>query len=161
VNRLLLGLALVVTPLTAQQPRSFEPIDSGKVIRFQVAGVVNHGRLLMPLTMGSDSVRYCRFPGPPCQPPIEPWQIGRLQPSMLEHLDVQVGTKAAKGAWIGGVVGAVLGYVAAGFARGFCEGGSSCPSDTDVAFIILTNTAVTAGIGALIGSGSAKLERRF
>jgi hypothetical protein len=82
-----------------------------------------------------------------------------MVPGALEHLDVQVGNKAVKGAWIGGVLGVIVGYVGAGFARGFCE--YDCPSDLELGFAVMVNTGIWAGVGAIIGSGSAKLERRF
>jgi hypothetical protein len=158
VNRLLLGLALVVTPLVGQQPRSFEPIDSGKVIRFQASGVVARGRLLAPLAVSSDSVVYCRFPGPPCLPPIEARQVGHLRLASLDHLDVQVGNHARKGAWIGGAVGTIFTFLAVA-AQGLCE--YDCLSDTELAFRAAISVATWSGIGALIGSGSPRMQRVF
>ena len=101
-------LALFASPLGAQLPRDLQPIDSGKVIRFQAGGVVMRGRLLEPLRFNADSARFCRIPGPPCQGHLESWQVGWLHPTVLEHLEVQVGTNAWKGARIGAVVGALL-----------------------------------------------------
>ena len=150
-------LTLFTLPLGAQ--RSFEPVDSGKVIRFQAGGVVARGRLLAPLTATSDSVAYCRFPGPPCQQPIAAVQLGQLRPATLEHLEVQVGNKAVKGAWIGGVVGTVFTFVGIVVASGFCE--YDCPSDTDLAFRAVVSVGVWSSLGALIGSGSPRMERRF
>jgi hypothetical protein len=153
------ALAVLATPLAAQAPRSFEPIDSGKVIRFQAGGITMRGRLLAPLRATSDSVAYCRFPGPPCVPPTEQWQVGHVRPATLEHLEVQVGNKAMKGARIGGVIGAVFSFVGVAVTQGFCDG--DCASDMELVFAAVVNTAAWASIGALIGSGSPKLERRF
>lgn len=155
--RLTIFLALCAAPLHAQ--RNFAPVDSGKVIRFQSGSVVVRGRLLAPLTATTDSVAYCRFPGPPCQPPMEPRQVGQLYPATLEHLDVQVGNKAVKGAWIGGIFGTVFTFVGIAVASGFCE--YDCPSDMDLAFRGVVSIGVWASLGALIGSGSPKMERVF
>jgi hypothetical protein len=114
---------------------------------------------LAPLLASSDSVAYCRFPGPPCVAPIEPRQLGQLRPATLEHLEVQVGNKAVQGAWIGGVVGGLFSVVIIGVAGSFCE--YQCPSDMDYLFRLTVATGVWAGVGALIGSGSPKMERRF
>ena len=155
----MLAILLLPGPLTAQAQRRFEPVDSGMVIRFQAGGKVLRGRLLGPLSMSTDSVAYCRFPGPPCNRQVEPRQVGQLRPATLEHLDVQVGNKAVKGAWVGGMVGAVFSFVGVAVTQGFCE--HDCASDMELVVTATVNTAVWAGIGALIGSGSSKLERRF
>lgn len=152
-------LVLFATPLGAQVPRDLQPIDSGKVIRFQAGGVVARGRLLAPLTATSDSVAYCRFPGPPCQPPTVAGQVGQLRPATLEHLEVQIGNRARKGAWIGGVFGAVFSFVGVAVSQGFCE--YNCLGDMELVFRATVVTAAWAGIGALIGSGSPRMERVF
>jgi hypothetical protein len=156
--RLLLAISMFAAPLAAQQ-HSFVPVDSGKVIRFQAGGVVTHGRLLMPLTLTSESVAFCRFPGPPCVPPVEPWQVGQLFPATLEHLEVQIGNKAVKGAWIGGVLGGATSFLLVSLGGAWCE--YDCPSDMDLVFRAVVNTGIWAGVGALIGSGSPRMERRF
>jgi hypothetical protein len=160
LRRLLVSLLLLALPLVAQQPRAFEPVDSGKVIRFQVGGVVARGRMLTTLHSTSDSAMYCRLPGPPCAGQVEPWQVGWVRPATLEQLEVQVGTNTAKGARIGAVVGALLTFASYSIAAGFCE--SQCPSNTEV---IVSSGLIGglwgAGIGALYGSGSARMERRF
>jgi hypothetical protein len=154
------AMLLGVAPLTAQQPRTFEPIDSGQVIRFQVRGVVARGRLLSTLHHTSDSVSYCRLPGPPCSGQIESWQVGWVQPRVLEGLEAQVGTNAAKGARIGIVVGSLLTLAGYGLGQSFCE--YQCLSDTDILIrSLLIGSAWGGGIGALFGSGSARMERRF
>ena len=154
------AMILGVATLGAQQPRTFEPVDSGKVIRFQAGGVVARGRLLSTLLPTSDSARYCRLPGPPCAGQVEPWQVGWVRPATLEQLEVQVGTNAARGARIGAVVGALLTFGSYGLAASFCE--YQCPSDGE---IIVKSGIIGglwgAGIGALFGSGSARMERRF
>ena len=157
VRCLMLAILLRPGPLTAQAQRHFEPVDSGMVIRFQAGGVVTRGRLLAPLTALSDSAAFCRFPGPPCQYPIEPWQLGQVRPSALERLDVQVGTRAAKGATIGGIAGVLLPITLLRL------WGWGCSTGCDGLFLRATITTglFGAGVGALIGSGSPKLERRF
>lgn len=154
-----LAFLLCAAALEPQPPPGFTPVDSGRVIRFQAGGRLTRGRLLTPLTASSDSVAFCRFPGPPCQRPIEPWQVGYVRPADLEHLEAQVGNKVVKGAWIGGVVGAVFSFVGVAITQGFCE--YDCASDMELVFAATVNTAAWASIGALIGSGSPRMERRF
>jgi hypothetical protein len=91
---------------------------------------------------------------------VESWQEVWVHPTVLEHLDVQVGTNAAKGARIGAVVGVLLTFGAYGLGGAFCE--YQCLSDTEIlirsAFI---GSLWGGGIGALYGSGSPRMERRF
>jgi hypothetical protein len=130
------------------------------VVRGFIGSTEIRGRLLAPLRAGADSAQLCRHPGPPCTGRVEPWQVGWLVPSTLDHLDVQVGTRATHGAIIGGLIGTALAVVGAGFATGFCEW--DCPSTGELlfrgtAFVVLPS----AGIGALIGSGFPRFARRF
>ena len=160
MHRILFALLLSTMPVAAQQPRRFEPVDSGKVIRFQAGGVVVHGRMLTTLLPSSDSARFCRLPGPPCAGQVEPWQVGWVRPATLEHLEVQAGTNAGQGAKIGAIFGALLTFGAYALASSFCE--YQCPSDGEV---IVKSGMIGglwgAGVGALFGSGSARMERRF
>ena len=160
MRRLICALIVLIAPLGAQQPRSFAPVDSGKVIRFQAGGVIVRGRLLTAMRPGDDSTKFCRMPGPPCMGQVEPWQVGWVQPSVLEGLEVQVGNHAVKGARIGAVVGILLTFGAYKAVQGFCE--SQCPSNAEVVVAsALVGGLWGGGIGALYGSGSARMERRF
>lgn len=156
----ILACCVTATPVVAQQQKEFAPVDSGKVVRFEAGGGMMRGRLLAPLTATADSVPFCRFPGPPCQGRLEPWQLGWVRPDALQHLDVQVGTRAEKGAWIGGVIGVVLTFAGATLANGFCE--YQCPSDARILIgSIVWGGLWGGGLGALIGSGSPRMEAVF
>lgn len=146
-------------PLGAQVPATMPPIDSGAVIRAWMGNAQVRGRLLQPLRPGADSVRYCRFPGPPCDIDPDPGQLGWLRPEQLEHLDRQIGTRARRGAWIGGVSGLVFAFVGASLAGAFCE--YDCDSGRETAFKMGVVVASSASLGALIGSAFPKMERVF
>ncbi|MCA9764264.1 MAG: hypothetical protein KC544_14175 [Gemmatimonadetes bacterium] len=151
---------VLVSAASAQRPDDPLVVDSGLVVRAWVGSVAARGRLLMPMHVATDSVAYCRFPGPPCVAPVQPHQVGWFHPREFDHLDVQVGTKARHGAWVGAVSGGlVIGGLAAAFS-GFCE--YRCPSDTEVLFKGLVGGGLVGGlVGALIGSGFPRFERRF
>ncbi len=146
--------------LSAQQPAARATVDSGLVVRAWVGDVETRGRLLAPMHGGRDSVLYCRYPGPPCAAPIQAAQLGWFHPDDLDHLDVQIGNRAGKGAWLGGIIGVALAIVGGGYAQSFCE--YQCPSDTEFLIRALVGGGlVGGGIGALIGSGFPRFERRF
>ncbi len=160
IGRLLAVAALVSGPLAAQGRDPRMAVDSGKVIRFDTGGVPLRGRLLAPLSSEVDSVPYCRFPGPPCDRSPTAGQVAWLNPASLRHLEVQVGTRAGKGAWIGGVIGVLLTFGGASLAQGFCE--YQCPSDAEVLLgSVIVGGFWGGGLGALIGSGFPRLEGRF
>ncbi len=163
MTRLLMCAVMLVSmtaSIEAQQPAARATVDSGLVVRAWVGDVETRGRLLAPMHAASDSVLYCRYPGPPCSVPIHSSQLGWFHPDDLDHLDVQIGNRAGKGAWVGGVIGVLLFQLGGAFAQGFCE--SQCPSDTDVLVgALVRGGLVGGGVGALIGSGFPRFERRF
>ena len=70
-------------------------------------------------------------------------------------------THAGKGAWIGALI---LGIPSAVFWTGFCEAvseGQGCDALDVVAGLTLAGAVVGAGVGALIGSTSARWELRY
>ncbi len=146
---------------SAQMPAGMAPIDSGRVVRAWTGDVAVRGRLLAPLDPAADSVRYCRYPGPPCGSAPEPTQVAWLVPGSVTHLDVAVGTRAVRGAWIGGVTQMLLTIAAVSFADGIDECLSCNHSTPEYLFAGLLGGAIGAGIGALIGSAFDKMERVY
>jgi hypothetical protein len=106
----------------------------------------------MPLQTESDTVRYCRYPGPACvddQP-----NNAEVRPvSQLRWVELQRGSRAAQGALIGagiGVAVVVLGRWA------FSDDDSPAPWTGERVAGAITFVALGAGIGALIGQKSAR-----
>ncbi len=146
---------------SAQMPAGMAPIDSGRVVRAWTGDVAVRGRLLAPLDPAADSVRYCRYPGPPCGANPAPTQVAWLVPSNVSHLDIAVGTRAVRGAWIGGITQMLLTMAAVSLADGLDECSSCNRSTTEYLFAGLAGGVIGAGIGALIGSGFDKMERVY
>jgi hypothetical protein len=153
-------MVLHTEPLAAQAGRLEVPVDSGLVIRLTRGDQMVRGRLLERVVAGTDSARVCRYPGPPCVNPVSPTQLATLSLSAWEHLDVQVGNRAQHGAVLGGIFGGLLTFGLAAFANGFCE--ANCPSDGEIFFkSMVLGGLVWGGVGAVIGSGFPRFERRF
>jgi hypothetical protein len=159
----LLLVITIVAPserVSAQSGRLETAVDSGLVIRLTRGEQMVRGRLLQRMAPAADSAHFCRFPGPPCFDPISPNQIATLSLADWEHLDVQVGNRAKKGAVLGGILGGLFTIVAAGYVSAFCD--YDCPGDGE----LLVKSAVLGGLfwggaGAVIGSGFPRFERRF
>lgn len=153
-------VAAAAAPLRAQVPATMPPVDSGLVVRAWLDSGQLRGRLLMTMRATDDSVRYCRFPGPPCDEPGSRSQPAWLALEELRHLDVQVGNKARRGAVTGGILGGIVSFLLGSLASGFCE--YDCPSDAEVLVTTLVVGGGTfAALGALIGSSLPRFERRF
>ncbi len=146
--------------VSAQAGRLETAVDSGLVIRLTRGEQMVRGRLLERMVPAADRALVCKYPGPPCIDPISPNQLATLSLADWDHLDVQVGNRAKKGAVLGGIVGALLGIGGASLARGFCE--RTCPSEGEVLFKgVVIGGLFSAGVGAVIGSGFPRFERRF
>ena len=144
----------------AQSGRLETAVDSGLVIRLTRGEQMVRGRLLERMVPAADHARVCKYPGPPCIDPISPTQLATLSLADWDHLDVQVGNRAKKGAVLGGILGALLGIGGASLARAFCE--RTCPSEGEVLFKgVVIGGLFSAGVGAVIGSGFPRFERRF
>lgn len=156
------ALALLGAPGAAGAQAIGAPVDSGMVVRMTRADTMVRARLLERLEAGMDSVRGCRYVGPPCGALLAPGQMVWLRPADWDHLDVQVGTKSRTGAWIGGVTMSLLlvgGYSAL---NGFCESDGCRRSPLEVLVGSATLGALLGGgIGAIIGSAFPRFERRF
>ncbi|MBA2292969.1 MAG: hypothetical protein H0W15_11005 [Gemmatimonadales bacterium] len=146
--------------LSAQVPVDMQAVDSGLVVRAWTDAGQVRGRLLMQLSSDSDSVLYCRFPGPSCEREFIAAQTAWLQLGGVRHLDVQVGNRWKKGAVIGGVFGGVIAALAWG-GPWFCEGTSCHRSTGEKVFQSVKSTVIMGALGALIGSAFPRFERRF
>jgi hypothetical protein len=150
-NVLLLGLG--VTPAVAQRVPITHPLDSGAVVRLTWRErPAQTGRLLAQLESTSDSVIYCRYPGPPCRSGsgsgVESQTTGELV-----RVEVPSGSRAARGALIGAGVGlAVLGLGRAAFTNP----DSPAPWTGVRVAGAITFVGLSAGVGALIGRTSTR-----
>jgi hypothetical protein len=156
---LMLLVAAAPVSLQAQVPATMPPVDSGLVVRAWLDTGQMRGRLLMPMRATDDSVRYCHFPGVPCDQRGARGATSWLKLDDIQHLDVQVGTRWQKGAWIGGIAGGILGGMAAGFAASLDGGTRSPEAASRLGFVI--GAAMYGGLGALIGSAFPRFERRY
>jgi hypothetical protein len=140
---------LAATSLSAQQidTAGFNRIqlDSGAVVRFHWRNGSEKARLLAPISRGSSEARYCRYPAPSCGSDVNPVRARPL--SALNGLDIRRGSRAGRGALVGGAAG-----LAGGLLIILGESLSDRPAD-DVPPVVLVAylTGVWAGLGALIG----------
>lgn len=143
----LLVLLLAAVPVSAQTPVT---ADSGTLVRMHTAAGPVVGRLTAGLTATDSVVRFCAYPGPPCdrQGGLE----GRraLSRDAISRIELSQGNHGKRGAVIGGVFGALIGGGLGSFAAAMC----SCRSQ---AVGVVTGGVATglvfAGIGATLGSG--------
>lgn len=147
--------------VSAQVPVDMQGVDSGLVVRAWLDSGQLRGRLLQPMHAGADSVGYCRFPGPPCDGAFAASQAAWLHLDRVQHLDVQVGNRWKKGAWIGGISGALFGVLAAGLATSFCDNSCHVSRGEATLYGLVAGGAMHGVIGALIGSTFPRFERRF
>lgn len=102
--------------VAAQTALLFLPIDSGRVVRFQLhGGDVQRGRLLAPLCPTSIRMVFCWYPGHPCTAG-DSAGIGSVLTADLSRLDVVAGTRWRTGALIGALFGIPAGAVGHAFA---------------------------------------------
>jgi hypothetical protein len=146
-------LILGVTSRTALAQGSpvTQPLDSGTVVRLMwQKEPARVGRLLAPLQPASDSVVYCRYPGPPCSSSPSSGREVRLT-AELTRVEISHGSRAGRGALIGAGIGvAVLGLGRIAFA----DQDSPAPATGQRVAGAITFVALSAGVGALIGRGS-------
>jgi hypothetical protein len=149
----LLIFGFAASSLAAQQVPVSQPLDSGSVVRLAWReGPKRIGRLLAPLTPESDAVVYCRYPGPPCGHgwPANP----EIRPAReLVSVEVRHGDRAGRGA----ILGVGVGIAILGLGRwAFADADSPAPLTGQRATGAAIFVALAAGIGALIGRGSAR-----
>ncbi len=145
-----------VTPASAQTPRPSVPVDSGKLVRMHTASQIITGRLTARFGTSDDSLRYCRYPGPPCAGQEDSVAMRTIAAGQVQWLEVSNGTRWRKGATIGGLVGAALGGISTSFLISFCET-SDCRSKSYrnrvVALGVLSGALTSGALGAIWGAG--------
>jgi hypothetical protein len=144
---------LSITPALAQGAPVTNPVDSGAVVRLTWReGPVRIGKLLTTLERASDSVAYCRYPGPPCSSG-SPSGMEARPTAELVRVELPRGSRASRGAVIGAGVGAAV----LGLGRlAFADQDSPAPSTGARVAGAITFVALSAGVGALIGRGSTR-----
>ncbi len=143
-------LCLCGTPLAAQRPVISTTVDSGTIVRAHLADDEVTGRVLRGFWPISDSLVLCRYPGNPCTATDSLGRVA-IASARLVRLDRRVGTRAGRGAMIGGAIGVALGGMLATFYDANCES-SDCRRTGTVTFALLT--LVGAVLGAGFGSGT-------
>src|SRR5437763_237157 len=99
-----LSLALMVLPRAAlsQGVTAHPVVDSGVLIRIHTATATSVGRLLAPASRADSVIRYCRYPGPPCDT-RDSLGVYSVPVADVLQLEVQHGTGAGHHALVGGV----------------------------------------------------------
>lgn len=146
-------LGLVGRGASAQGAPVTQPLDSGSVVRLMwQKEPARVGKLVAPLRADSDSVAYCRYPGPACSSSSTSGK--EIRPTAdLTRVEISHGSQAGRGALIGAGVGmAVLGVGRIAFA----DQDSPAPVTGERVAGAITFVALSAGVGALIGRGSAR-----
>jgi hypothetical protein len=147
-------VALVALPAVVAAQQS-SPVDSGTVVRFQMAtGATMRGRLLMPIRPSSPTITYCRYPGVPCRTGDDPG-VRTVDGPQVAHVHVADGSHWVRGGVIGGAIGAALGGAAISFANGICD-----TSDCRATGRRFAATTVALGLGLGIVFGSTSLRWR-
>lgn len=143
----LLSVLLVAFPLAAQAPVA---ADSGTLIRMHTAAGPVIGRLTSGLSATDNVVRFCAYPGPPCDMQGGAAGLRTLSLDAVSRIELSRGTYSKRGAAIGGVIGALIGGGIGSFGAAMC----GCRSQaTGIVLGGLTTGLLFAGIGALIGTG--------
>jgi hypothetical protein len=130
-----------------------QPLDSGSVVRLMWHREPPRvGKLLAPLQSASDSVAYCRYPGPACSSTSTSGM--EIRPTAdLTRVEISHGSRAGRGALIGAGVGvAVLGLGRLAFA----DQDSPAPWTGERVAGAITFVGISTGVGALIGRGSTR-----
>ncbi len=138
---------LLAAPLAAQAPVT---ADSGTLIRMHTPAGPVLGRLTAGLTATDTVVRFCAYPGPPCDRQGGLAGLRTLSRDAISRIELSRGNQGQRGAVFGGVIGALIGGGLGSFAATMC----SCRSQTTG--VITGGVAVGlvfAGIGGMLGSG--------
>ena len=117
------GLCLGTATYAAAQDRAPAVLDSGSVVRVHLAsGGPAVGRLLIPFTPASPSLRYCAYKSPGCRTSSD--FIHEVPRDSIVALDVRSGSHGGKGALIGAGIGAGLALFTASLADNGVPGGA-------------------------------------
>src|SRR5690606_5309567 len=96
--------------------------DSGTLVRLHTADGIARGRLLVPFRSDAATIRFCAYPGPPCDANTPADRLREMRTDAIRSLEQSVGSHWREGAVIGGLIGAGLGVLALGFAESMGEG---------------------------------------
>lgn len=159
-TRCLLSITLLVLPfsgLTAQAARTLP--DSGALVRLHTADGIARGRLLVPFRSDAVTIRFCAYPGPPCDANTPADRLLEMRTDAIRSLEQSVGSHWREGAVIGGLIGAGLGVLALGFAESM-SGGDNFSTGRYIRVGVLTGVFF-GGIGAMFTGSSQKWEVVF
>ncbi len=157
----LLLMALSMVPfdgLAAQEART-RP-DSGALVRLHTATGIERGRLLVPFRRNAASIRFCAYPGPPCDANTPADRLLEMRTDAIRSLEQSVGSHWREGAVIGGLAGTALGLAAVSVLSGLDDSGECCNPGQ----YLLGGIAVGGffgAIGAMFTSPAQKWERVF
>jgi len=156
----LILIALLLLPsdvLGAQDARALP--DSGVLVRLHTASGIERGRLLVPFRSAAATIRFCAYPGPPCDANTPADRLLEMRIDAIRSLEQSVGTRWREGAVIGGVIGAGLGLFAAGFAEGM-DAGDDVATENYLGAALL-GAGFFGAIGAMFTGSSQKWEIVF
>jgi hypothetical protein len=147
------GLCLGDTACAAAQDVAPAVLDSGKIVRVHLAaGEPAMGRLLIPFTPASTSLRYCAYKSPGCRSSSE--FAHEVPRDSIVALDVRSGSNRGKGALIGAAIGGGLGLATAVMYGAY----SDAPGTTGWGFLPL-GIIDGALVGWIFGSASPQWKR--
>ena len=155
---LVLALAYLAQPLPAQFARALP--DSGTLVRLHTATGIERGRLLVPFRRDAPSIRFCAYPGPPCDANTPADRLLEMRTDAIRSLEQSVGSHWREGAVIGGLAGTALGLAAVSVLSGLDDSGECCNPGQ----YLLGGIAVGGffgAIGAMFTSPAQKWERVF
>jgi hypothetical protein len=107
---LALVLSSVVVGVVEGQARTLP--DSGTLVRLHTATGIERGRLLVPFRRDAPSIRFCAYPGPPCDANTPADRLLEMRTDAIRSLEQSVGSHWREGAVIGGLAGTALGLAA-------------------------------------------------
>lgn len=134
--------------------------DSGTLVRLHTADGIARGRLLVPFRSDAATIRFCAYPGPPCDANTPADRLLEMRTDAIRSLEQSVGSHWREGAVIGGLAGTALGLAAVSVLSGLDDSGECCNPGQ----YLLGGIAVGGffgAIGAMFTSPAQKWERVF
>jgi hypothetical protein len=148
----------VVSVVEGQAGRALP--DSGALVRLHTPDGIARGRLLVPFRRDATSIRFCNYPGPPCDANTPADRLLEMRTDAIRSMERSVGSHWREGAVIGGLIGAGIGVFGVALAEGWSEGGQSYKAGRYIRVGTLTGVFF-AGIGAMFTGSSQKWEVVF
>ena len=144
-----LGLVAVGSGATAQEILRERALPAGAIVRLTWPGEPPvRVRLLAPLAATTDTVRFCRYPTPPCWIAVPRDTLHRPRRGLV-GIERRNGNQARHGAVVGAIAGSAAALL---YLVGTAESRDAGQGGAQVAFVVSSGLA-WAGLGALIGSG--------